>query len=108
MISAIRRFNHGDTEDTEEMDFSLAGRRRPGKSASAFGASLSWKNPAGLHRLPQRNCPKGCVLLPDRRLPIGQKKSLLCALCASVVNQNQLSLRLFTSVCPDDLLATAD
>ena len=56
------------------MDFSLAGRRRPGKSASAFGASLSWKNPAGLHRLPQRNCPKGCVLLPDRRLPIGQKK----------------------------------
>ena len=46
--------------------------------------------------------------LPDRRLPIGQKKSLLCALCASVVNQNQLSLRLFTSVCPDDLLATAD
>jgi hypothetical protein len=26
----------------------------------------------------------------------------------AVVNQNQLSLRLFTSVCPDDLLATAN
>jgi hypothetical protein len=56
------------------MDFPWPGDGGQGKVPPPSGASLSWKNPAGLHRLPQRNCPKGCVLLPDRRLPIGQKK----------------------------------
>ena len=31
--------NHRDTEVTERVVFSLAGRRRPGKRASAFGGS---------------------------------------------------------------------
>ena len=34
------RFNHGDTEDTEDTMFSLAGRRRPGKKAIALGEGL--------------------------------------------------------------------
>ena len=30
-------------------------------------------------------CLKGLDILPDRHLPIGQKKNYLCVLCASVV-----------------------
>ncbi|MDH3963248.1 MAG: hypothetical protein WBF55_04915 [Syntrophobacteria bacterium] len=37
--------NHGDTEDTEERYFSLAGRRRPEKRATAFGGTSGWQIP---------------------------------------------------------------
>ena len=46
--------------------------------------SLSWLS-SGLRN--QGDNPKGSAVLPDRRLPIGQKEILLCALSASVVNR---------------------
>ena len=62
--------------------FSLAGRSRPGKKAIACGERLSISEPiAVLGPTLKPDCPEGCGLLPDRRLPIGQKENLLCALC---------------------------
>jgi len=90
------------------MDFSLAGRRRPGKSASAFGGVSFMEKPRWSSQITAEKLPKGLRSFARSSSPDRAKKSLLCALCASVVNQNQRSLRLFTSVCPDDLLATAD
>ena len=67
--------------------FSLAGRLRPGKKAIACGEGLFISELAvALGPTPKPNCPEGCGLLPDRRLPSGQKENLLSALCASVVN----------------------
>ena len=78
--------HHRGTEDTEEGVFSLAGRRQPGKRASAFGEnSLTWFKPLTASHQSVRSCPQGCDLLSDRRLPIGQKYSCLCALRVSVV-----------------------
>jgi hypothetical protein len=77
------KIHHRGTEDTEEGDFSLAGRRRPGKRASASGESSSFLR-ASLGVPPFGRVPG----LPDRRLPIGQKNSSLCALRVSVVSKN--------------------
>jgi len=72
---------HRGTEHTEDVVFSLAGRRRPGKRASASGASSSaWLQPLPSSHRVSRSCPQGCDLLPDRRLPIGQK--ILFPLCS--------------------------
>jgi len=59
----------------------------PGKRASAFGeSSLACLQPLTFRHRVTRSCPKGCDLLPDRRLPIGQENSL-CALRVSVVSK---------------------
>ena len=36
------------------------------------------------------SCPKGGLVLANRRLPIGQKEESLCVLCVSVVNHGGL------------------
>ena len=83
--------------------FSLAGRRRPGKRASAFGGSSFSRTPnVSRSKLILKNLPEGlCSFLrallgvppfgrvpslSDRRLPIGQKIKFPCALRASVVS----------------------
>jgi hypothetical protein len=52
--------NHRDTEDTERVVFSLAGRRRPGKRASAFGGSSFSRTPnVSRSKLILKNLPEG-------------------------------------------------
>jgi hypothetical protein len=52
--------NHRDTEDTERVVFSLAGRRRPGKRASAFGGSSFSRTPTvSRSTLILKNLPEG-------------------------------------------------
>ncbi len=88
------KIHHRGTENTEKGDFSLAGRRRPGKRASASGeSSLAWLQPLTSSHRVTRSCPQGCDLLPDRCLPIVQKFSSLCALRVSVVSKFAASPR---------------
>ena len=57
--------------------FPLAGRRRPGKRASASGeSSLAWLQPlTASHRI-TGSCPQGCDLLPDQRpVPLSKRGS---------------------------------
>jgi hypothetical protein len=78
-----RVIHHGDTEDTEEMNFSLAGRRRPGKRASAFGGSSFSSRPTIVMRsLVPKNLPGGLSSLARSSSPDRAKtKFALCSLC---------------------------
>jgi hypothetical protein len=72
----MRTFNHGDTEDTEEMDFSLAGRRRPGKSASAFGGVPFMEKPRWSSQITAEKLPKGLRSFARSSSPDRAKKGL--------------------------------
>ena len=75
--------NHGDTEDTEEVDFSLAGRLRPGKRASASGGSSYSSTPTIVMRSSVlKNLPEGLSSFARSPSPDRAKiKFTLCSLC---------------------------
>jgi len=65
------------TENTENVVFSFAGRRRQRKSIIPIGQTTLL-------------FPQGQAIFAHRRLPMGKKDKTLCALCVSVVNKYYL------------------
>ena len=66
------------------------------KSPFAFGERPSIPTPTfDLATTIVENCPEGCILLSDRRLPIGQKIFALCSLCLCGKQEKVISVEVF-------------